>query len=148
MTENNNIEEPAHRAEAPEGTFDENVIYKPKQDYLLSNKVYGILDPITKVVVPGIGTLYFALALTWGLPNGEQVVATCAAIATFLGLFVVFAERTYDNSRAKYDGAIYLTEGEMMNGRRMKDAQFGIRQDLDAQTISGKKQIVMKVVNQ
>jgi len=148
MTDNQHeFDEELHREHAPEGTFDDE-IYSPPQDYLLSNKIYGILDPVTKVIIPGVGALYYALAGAWNLPNADPVVATCAAVATFLGLFLVFAERTYDKSQVKYDGAIYLTEGEAVDGRRMKDAQFGIRQDLDAQTISGKKQLLMKVVNQ
>lgn len=142
MSENNQFDE------VPEGTYDENPIFRPKQDFLLSDKIYGLLDPVSKVWLPGVGALYFALAVTWGLPKADEVVATCAALATFLGLFLVYAERTYDKSQAKYDGAIYLSEGETIDGRRMKDAQFGIRQDLDAQTISGKKEILMKVVNE
>lgn len=148
MSENQHeFDEELHREYAPEGTFDEE-IFSPPQDFLLSNKVYGLLDPVSKVFLPGVGALYFALAVTWGLPKADEVVATCAALATFLGLFLVFAERTYDNSVAKYDGAIYLSEGETVDGKRVKDAQFGIRQDLDAQTISGKKELLMRVVNE
>lgn len=148
MTENQSFDENLHRQYAPEGTFDEDVIYVPKKDYVLSDKVYGLLDPVSKVWLPGIGALYFALAVTWGLPKADEVVATCAALATFLGLFLIYAERTYDNSKTKYDGALFLSEGETVDGRRMKDARFGMRPDLDAQTISGKKQLIMQVVNQ
>ena len=52
---------------------------------MLSNKVYDVLKAITMVVIPAISTMYFALCGIWGLPYGEQVVGTLAAIGTFLG---------------------------------------------------------------
>lgn len=142
MTENN------HELEVPEGTYDDNEIYELPRDYILPDKVFKLLDPVTKVIIPGFGALYYTLAGAWNLPNADPVVATCAAVATFLGLFLVFAQRSYDNSQAKYDGGVYLTEGETMDGRRMKDVQFGISQALDAGALEKKKSITLKVVNQ
>lgn len=52
----------------------------------MSNKVYDILKYITQIIIPAVGTLYFALAQIWGLPYGEQIVGTLTAIDTFLGV--------------------------------------------------------------
>lgn len=51
----------------------------------MSNETYDILVLIAQVVLPGLGTLYAALAGIWGLPYGEQIVGTILAIDTFLG---------------------------------------------------------------
>ena len=51
----------------------------------MSNKVYDVLKWIAMVVLPAIGTLYFALASIWGFPYAEEIVGTITAIDTFLG---------------------------------------------------------------
>lgn len=51
----------------------------------LSNKVYDVLKYIALIVLPAIGTLYFALAGIWGFPYGEQIVGTITAVDAFLG---------------------------------------------------------------
>ena len=61
----------------------------------MSNKVYDILKWIALVVLPAIGTLYFALAGIWGLPYGEQVVGTITAIDTFLGALLGISNHNY-----------------------------------------------------
>lgn len=51
----------------------------------MSNRMYDILKYIAQIVLPALGTLYFALSTIWGLPYGEQVVGTLTAIDAFLG---------------------------------------------------------------
>lgn len=41
---------------------------------------------IAQYLLPGSGTLYFALASIWGLPYGEQIVGTITAVVTFLNV--------------------------------------------------------------
>ena len=67
----------------------------------LSNKVYDIMKWITTVVLPGIGTLYFALAGIWGFPYGEQIVGTITAVVTFLGVILGIASNTYYKAKTK-----------------------------------------------
>ena len=55
----------------------------------MSNKVYDVLKYIAQVVLPALGTLYFALASIWGLPYGEQIVGTITAIDAFLGALLI-----------------------------------------------------------
>lgn len=54
----------------------------------MSSKVYDVLKFIAQILLPAIGTLYFALASIWGLPYAEQVVGTITAIDTFLGVIL------------------------------------------------------------
>lgn len=65
---------------------------------VMSNKVYDILKWIALVLLPAIGTLYFAIAGVWGLPYGEQIVGTIAAIDTFLGVVLGISSVKYKSS--------------------------------------------------
>lgn len=69
----------------------------------MSNKVYDILKIITTMVLPGIGTLYAALAGLWGFPYAEQIVGTIAAVTTFLGGFLHVNTLKYRKKVAKDD---------------------------------------------
>lgn len=62
----------------------------------MSNKAYDIIRFLSEVLITAIGALYWALADTWGLPYGEQIVATCAAVSTFLGVFVHWQRSVYN----------------------------------------------------
>ena len=61
----------------------------------MSNKIYDVLKFIALIVLPAIGTLYFALAGIWGLPYGEQIVGTITAIDTFLGAILGISSAQY-----------------------------------------------------
>ncbi len=50
----------------------------------MSNKTYDILAIIGRLILPALGTLYFALAKIWSLPLAEEIVGTIAAVTTFL----------------------------------------------------------------
>lgn len=61
----------------------------------LSNKAYDIIKLITITILPALGTLYFALSQIWGLPAGEEVVGSVAALTTFLGAIVKTSSDNY-----------------------------------------------------
>ena len=62
----------------------------------MSNRTYDILKYIAQIVLPAIGTLYFALASIWGLPYGEQIVGTITAIDAFLGAVLKISTNKYN----------------------------------------------------
>ena len=62
---------------------------------MMSNKIYDILKWIAQIVLPALGTLYFALASIWGFPYGEQIVGTITAIDTFLGAILGVSNHMY-----------------------------------------------------
>lgn len=64
----------------------------------MSNKTYDILKWIAQILLPAIGTLYFALAGIWGLPYGEQIVGTITAVDTFLGVCLGVSTAMYKKS--------------------------------------------------
>lgn len=61
----------------------------------MSNRVYDIVKWIAQIVLPAIGTLYFALAGIWGFPYGEQIVGTITAIDAFLGAILGISSVQY-----------------------------------------------------
>lgn len=62
----------------------------------MSNKVYDILKWIAQILLPAIGTLYFAIASIWGLPYAEQIVGTITAIDAFLGALLGISTKMYN----------------------------------------------------
>lgn len=69
----------------------------------MSNKLFDTLRFLQTVLLPAIGTLYFALADIWGLPYAEQVVGTVTALTAFLGAFVEYKRRTYRGGENESD---------------------------------------------
>ena len=63
---------------------------------ILTNKTYDILKWVALILLPAIGTLYFALAGIWGFPYGEQVVGTITAIDAFLGAILGISTVQYN----------------------------------------------------
>lgn len=61
----------------------------------MSNKLYDVLKFIALVLLPALGTLYFALAGIWGFPYGEQIVGTITAVDTFLGVILGISTHQY-----------------------------------------------------
>ena len=67
----------------------------------MSNKVYDVLKWIALVVLPAIGTLYFALAGIWGFPCAEEVVGTITAVDTFLGVLLGISSVQYNKQASE-----------------------------------------------
>ena len=61
----------------------------------MTNKTYDILKYIAQIILPALGTLYFALSGIWGLPYGEQIVGTLAALDAFLGAVLKLSSDQY-----------------------------------------------------
>lgn len=77
------------------------------KNLILSDKTYSLLKWVALILLPALGTLYFALASIWGLPFGEQIVGTITAVDTFLGAILGISTNNY-----KKNG------GELINGRK------------------------------
>ena len=63
---------------------------------ILNDKTYNILKWVALVLLPALGTLYFALAGIWGFPYGEQIVGTITAVDTFLGVILGISTVQYN----------------------------------------------------
>ena len=65
------------------------------RNLILSDKTYSLLKWVPLILLPALGTLYFALAGIWGLPFGEQIVGTITTIDTFLGAILGISTNNY-----------------------------------------------------
>ena len=69
----------------------------------LSNKAYDVLKYIALILLPALGTLYFALAKIWGLPYATEIVGTIAAVDTFLGALLQISTDQYNKEQQPPD---------------------------------------------
>ena len=67
----------------------------------MSNKVYDTLKWIAQILLPALGTLYFAIAKIWGLPYSEEIVGTITAIDLFLGTLLGISTIQYNKLNNK-----------------------------------------------
>ena len=65
---------------------------------MFTNKVYDVLVWITQILLPAIGTLYFALAGIWNFPCADQIVGTITAVVFFLGTLLGISRKSYNSS--------------------------------------------------
>lgn len=56
---------------------------------------------IAMIVLPALGTLYFALAGIWGFPYGDAVVGTITAVDTFLGTILGISTLQYNKHKGE-----------------------------------------------
>lgn len=61
----------------------------------MSNKVYDVLKFIAQILLPALGTLYFALARIWNFPYAEEIVGTITAVDAFLGALLGISTMQY-----------------------------------------------------
>lgn len=67
----------------------------------LPNNVYDALAFIGRLVLPGIATLWLALADAWGFPYKVEIATTITAIDTFLNTLLGISSANYYNDLNK-----------------------------------------------
>lgn len=65
----------------------------------LNNKVYDVLKWIAQILLPALGTLYFALAGIWNFPYAEAIVGTITAVDTFIGVLLGISSVNYNKNK-------------------------------------------------
>lgn len=76
----------------------------------LSNKLYDVLKYVAMVVLPALGTLYFALAQIWNLPYGTEIEGTILAIDTFLAALLQISTAKFKKENDEYCGIPFKDE--------------------------------------
>ena len=69
---------------------------------MLTNNIYDILSKIQRFL-PALGIFYLALAQIWGLPFGDQINMTIAALATLLGTLLEVSTGLYLKNKEMND---------------------------------------------
>lgn len=62
----------------------------------MSDKTYDVLKWIAQILLPALGTLYFALSKVWGLPYSNEIVGTITAVDAFLGAILGISTAQYN----------------------------------------------------
>ena len=102
---------------------------------ILNDKVYDALKWTTTIVLPAVGTLYFALASIWGFPFGEQVVGTITALVAFFGVVLKISSTQYEGS-----GDIALDKSDPEN------ETYTLALGVPISELTGRKTVNLKVV--
>lgn len=71
----------------------------------MSNALYDVLKWIAQILLPALGTLYFALGQIWGFPYCEEIVGTVTAVDAFLGVVLGISSMQYHNE-VEYKGGL------------------------------------------
>ena len=66
----------------------------------MSNKSYDIVKDISLLWMPIIITFYGVISSTWGIPYGEQILATLTGLNAALGAVVKYFKIKYDKKKA------------------------------------------------
>lgn len=61
----------------------------------MSDKTYDILKYIAQIVLPALGTLWYALGSIWSWPYLEQILGTITAIDAFMGVLLKISSDQY-----------------------------------------------------
>jgi hypothetical protein len=61
----------------------------------MSNKVYDVLKWIALVALDAVGLFYKTIAAIWGLPLGDEVMATCSAFSLLIGTLIGISSAQY-----------------------------------------------------
>lgn len=102
-----------------------------------SNKAYSFLKAVALVWLPAAGTLYFALAGIWGLPDATQIIGSITAVDTALGAALHISSKTY---QAPSDGNVVMD-----TSNPVKDV-YSLELSIPVGDIADKKQLTFNVV--
>jgi hypothetical protein len=61
----------------------------------INNTLYEWLKWICLIALPAIAWFYGAMADTWGLPYGDQIVTTLNAVGTLIGILIGVSTYNY-----------------------------------------------------
>lgn len=78
----------------------------------MGNKTYDRLKPIVEMILPGIATLWLAIASIWGLPFAEPIAATIVAINAFLGICLAISNKQYKQNTPDISGDLLVDARE------------------------------------
>lgn len=68
--------------------------------FTFNPKLYNVLKWVALVLLPAVGTFYFAMGQIWHFPAIEEVVGSITALDTFLGILI---NKSSKNHQAAYD---------------------------------------------
>lgn len=67
----------------------------------MSNKLYDVLKWVALVALDAVGLFYKTVATIWGLPLGDEVLATFAALSLLIGTLIGVSSAQYNKKEAE-----------------------------------------------
>lgn len=67
----------------------------------MSNKIYDVLKWVALVALDAFGLFYSTMGSVWGLPYGDQILATCTALSVLLGTLIGVSSARYKSNEQK-----------------------------------------------
>ena len=64
----------------------------------MSDKVYDVLKWIALIALDALGLFYSTISSVWGLPYGDEVLATCAALSLLIGTLIGISNVQYNKT--------------------------------------------------
>ena len=61
----------------------------------MSNKVYDVLKWVALIALDAVGVFYNGVSKIWGLPFGDEILATCSALSLLIGTLIGISSVTY-----------------------------------------------------
>lgn len=62
----------------------------------MNNQIYDVLKDVSLLWMPMLITFYGVISATWGIPYGEQILATLTGLNAALGAVVKYFKARYD----------------------------------------------------
>ena len=63
---------------------------------IIPDKIYAVLKYIALYLLPGFASFWLVISGIWGIPYGEQIVATIVAVNTFLSVLLGISTYQYN----------------------------------------------------
>lgn len=104
---------------------------------MITGKLYDQLKFLAQILLPALGTLYFALAGLWNLPSAQEVVGTVLAVDTFLGVLLGISSTQYNKD--------VVAAGTMNVVSSDEGLKYTLELDQDPEVLGRKKEIHLKV---
>lgn len=76
----------------------------------MNNKAYDVLKDVSLLWMPILITFYGVISATWGIPYGEQILATLTGLNAALGAIVKYYKSRYDKEIMKDSEEIFKKE--------------------------------------
>lgn len=105
---------------------------------VLSEGSYDFLKKFVTLILPALSSLYFGLAQIWGLPAAEEVVGTCALLATFLGVVLGISSARYNESTMATQGDLVVTPNPDGSPNLVLALNEGAEKIVDKKTVTFK----------
>ena len=67
----------------------------------MSNKMYDILKWVALVALDALGLFYKTISAIWGMPFGDEVLATCTAVSLCLGTLIGVSSAQYNKKQVE-----------------------------------------------